>query len=80
MIFVCDFFMISREVYEKKSVICPSKCTTNVKTKITQRLTHMLKYRLVRILVRILYGNENPTFNPFSSMIDLSSTVSEIQK
>ena len=24
MIFVCDFFVISREVYEKKSVICPS--------------------------------------------------------
>ena len=33
MIFVRDFFMISRELYEKKSVICPSKCTTNVKTK-----------------------------------------------
>ena len=24
MIFVCDFFVISRKVYEKKSVICPS--------------------------------------------------------
>ena len=24
VIFVCDFFVISREVYAKKSVICPS--------------------------------------------------------
>ena len=27
VIFVCDFFVISRKVYEKKSVICPSRKT-----------------------------------------------------
>ena len=28
LIFVCDFFVISREVYGKKSVICPSDIVT----------------------------------------------------
>ena len=37
VIFVCDFFVISRKVYKKKSAICPSAQARSLKYK---RLSH----------------------------------------
>ena len=44
MIFVCDFFVISRRVYEKKSVICPSILDLEI--------DHLLSNTLVLVLCR----------------------------
>ena len=44
VIFVCDFFVISREVYEKKSVICPSGSLT---PPISSQVINLLKKHLL---------------------------------
>ena len=58
MWFLCDFFVISREVYEKKSVICPSaKCLAYFATEF---LLYSLFIQLITI-IQIFYIHNNVT-------------------
>ena len=62
MIFVCDFFVISREVYEKKSVICPL-------TNVTLVLKHLTK-------LEEKDGNKSKNMDlPFNQLLDRLSLL-----